>query len=755
MIGRIIYGKTCHGTLNYILGKKEMRVLGYGNIFTQEVNPKFFTNVLYFQGQRNDSKNRYAHISLNLPHGEHLDDNTFFKLSNHYMKEMGYGEQPYIVVRHTDTQHQHVHIVTTNVKEDGKLLSLYNSHRRNRATQTYLEKKYKLKASPNNKQENELPIYRIPEIKIDHDPTQGTRFYMQDVLNKVLQKYKVRSFKELALLVKPYHIEVRTIKGKSGRVGVAFGLDNREGYKTRFINGSEVHRTLSGPKLQKVFDIHSKSKLLPIHRQRLKKQIKITYALFKSINIKDLETILKNFQGIESQCNEKGVITIFDKSGYVFQVKEVDKYLVPNNRSELFGKGDKPTQIDLNNKQFNLEIEKAIKEILLSTERHKKKHSLFSELLPKKEYLEIRSQLKLNKCYQNLEQFVPDNEKANFEKVIRIAFPAVKQELLNATLKQEETTLMEKGELIERLLNKGVFKQDATLSLLPQLLKSLGVSYKKGTLRYSQSDVHELPFNLRHSSCPKQLKEHHPQFFIEQNTMLLQQLIEQKNTKTKATAISFFLPVIFPELYSEMNANYRRKFEKISLEAYVKYAEREHAQHERSATDYLSMYNAKGFYLKKDEKGLGMKSIYTNSNATYTLPKRTRLFLESIPLFDKVLEEQRKTISNLKTDNQDHLKNLWAAHLMERGLYKNVAYQMVNQNVKPNLYPELIKQHLDNGLKKEIKEAFARNNERQQKTQLANNISYATMLKSSNSDNETYNGFKDELTDWTKRSRHI
>ncbi len=35
MIGKIIYGETCTGTLNYVFGKKGMQILGYGNTFSQ------------------------------------------------------------------------------------------------------------------------------------------------------------------------------------------------------------------------------------------------------------------------------------------------------------------------------------------------------------------------------------------------------------------------------------------------------------------------------------------------------------------------------------------------------------------------------------------------------------------------------------------------------------------------------------------------------------------------------------------------
>ena len=102
MIGRILYRETVHGVLNYVFGKNGSTILGFQNTISEfGTTPKFFANTLHFQGQRHDSASRYAHITLNLPHGEHLDDKTFYKVAKDYMDEMGYGEQPYVVVRHS------------------------------------------------------------------------------------------------------------------------------------------------------------------------------------------------------------------------------------------------------------------------------------------------------------------------------------------------------------------------------------------------------------------------------------------------------------------------------------------------------------------------------------------------------------------------------------------------------------------------------------------------------------------------------
>jgi len=760
MIAKLIYGETCQGTLKYVLGKEGMRVLGYGNTFTQNISPKFFENVLYFQGQRNATKNRYAHISLNLPHGEHLDDRTFLRISEEYMYNMGYGEQPYVVVRHTDTEHEHVHIVTTNVKEDGRVLVIFNSHRKSMATRQLLEKKYNLTPAPMTKRKEQLPIHRLPELQFTMNSDKGTKYYLQDVLNSINQKYKVRSFDELARLVKPYHIEIKQTKNVSGRIGVKYGLDNQKGYRTNFINGSEVHRNLSGPKLQKVFDIHSKSKLLPMHRKRLLKQIETTYGLFQTIRPHDLEEVLKEYQDIDIKLDTKEDViegfTIYDKSMHVFKARELSKNIQMQNRLDIFGNICELTQIDTESKQFKLEIEKTIRKALRTSYlQFPTQQGLLSEHIETRNFGDIIPNLKTSEKLRFLERYIPRNQKTEFRKALENIFPLVKERLYELETKKEKATLQNKFNLIGKVLKNKTFNVGTEQGSVRLLFQALGVKYHNNELSFTNSERHTVPVELGKLSFPENMENYVSSGFVNQNHLMLEALSERSENIPKLTATAIFFPMIFPKLYKRMNPENKTRNENLALSAYVKDAERRHAPFEKSAKDYIAFFNAKGFYFTRGGEGFKIKSIYTGNESGHILSRRKSIYLDSIPSLGNVLQQQKPVIQNLLEEGRNDLKNLWAGHLIEKGMHDRFAYMLTVEGVRPNLHREMVQHHMDSGLRQCLVQVTQRQSSIQKNRSLRKGVyALGTLFGgSSYKEEELFNGFKDEFTNFTKLRR--
>jgi len=757
MIGRIGYGESCQGMLNYVFGKEGMHILGYGNMYSQDISQKFFGSVLHFQGQRNATKNRYAHITLNLPLGEHLDDKTFQAISREYMEQMGYGEQPYVMVRHTDTGHEHVHIITTNVDDDGKVLGIFNSYRRNVATQRYLEKKFGLSPSPRTKQQRELPIYRLPELQFAMDPAQGTKFYLQDVLNSILQKYMVRSFDELAKLIKPYHIEIKQTQNESGRIGVAYGLNNQKGYRTRFINGSTVHRSLSGPKLQKVFEANSKSKLLPLYRKRLLKQIETTYGLFKTIQPKELAEVLEEYQDIDIKLDRKGDAimgyTIYDRSGYVFTERELGQKMRMEKRMDIFGNGDEETEINTDSRQFGIEIQKLIREAFQTSHlKSLKRNGLLSESIMTKSLSDILPYIATSKNHIFLERYLSGNQKELLRETLKSKFPTVRDRLFQLETKKEIETLEGKFNLIGKVLEKGIFDVGMEKGSVRLLFQALGAKYHDNQLSFANSNRHTVPVRLGNLPFPKAMEQYVSSGFVRQNHLVLEMLTAQNSdNSTGLTASAFFLPMIFPKLYEKMDPVYQKQYEDVALSSYVKYAERMHTPYEKSPKDYIVFFNAKGFYFTRTENGFEVRSIYTDKGTSCTLSKKTGLYLNSIPDVIKILEEQHTVIDGLVKDGRSDLKNLWAGHLMERERYDKVSFMLTEEKVYPNLHQEMVLHHMDNGLRKSVDEAIKRQSSIQQNRLLRKGVYAISSLLGNRGKGreEVYNGFKDEMTDYS------
>ncbi|WP_297166522.1 relaxase/mobilization nuclease domain-containing protein, partial [uncultured Porphyromonas sp.] len=73
------------------------------------------------------SKTRVKNIafscSLNPDPSETLSDEQYVQIAQEFMERMGYGDQPFIVVKHWDIARQHIHIISTRADGLGRKIS--------------------------------------------------------------------------------------------------------------------------------------------------------------------------------------------------------------------------------------------------------------------------------------------------------------------------------------------------------------------------------------------------------------------------------------------------------------------------------------------------------------------------------------------------------------------------------------------------------------------------------------------------------
>lgn len=121
MIGKQIKGRSFSKLLAYLLGKEGARVIGSN---MEGSNPRELAAEFRFSERLNPRVQRVVyHASLSLPPEEHLEDDEWGAIAQKYLHTMGFDMNQYVVVRHTDREHDHAHIVANRIRLDGTTVS--------------------------------------------------------------------------------------------------------------------------------------------------------------------------------------------------------------------------------------------------------------------------------------------------------------------------------------------------------------------------------------------------------------------------------------------------------------------------------------------------------------------------------------------------------------------------------------------------------------------------------------------------------
>jgi len=131
------------------------------------------------------TKNKYIDFSLNLPHGELADDEKFNLLAQEYLYKMGYGNCPYVAIRHDDKDHSHIHIITSTIDFDSKKVSDSNNFERSEKISRALEEKYSLQKT----MYNQFNSRNFGELK-------SREYYFHKALLKGLSNHVTRNMLE-------------------------------------------------------------------------------------------------------------------------------------------------------------------------------------------------------------------------------------------------------------------------------------------------------------------------------------------------------------------------------------------------------------------------------------------------------------------------------------------------------------------------------------------------------------------------------
>lgn len=257
----------------------------------------------------------HAVISAN---GKELSKYQLTEIAEKYLRKMGYGNNPYIIVFHSDTANNHVHIVSSRVGNDGKKISDSNEKFRTNKIRKKLMKEYDIKSKEDL---NTLLTYSYQNAKqLEHllksqgyivsEKENSFYIYYNGELNKTLNKHNIQGVKvdqkrttQLKALINKYNFEYSSRlypvfeKLKGDRLGDLLGYRSDLGdfLKSKF--GIEMIYHFSGK--QQPFGY-----TLIDHNQR---------NVFKGSDIIRLSLILNNSPDSKQKEKQKILNTVMSK----------------------------------------------------------------------------------------------------------------------------------------------------------------------------------------------------------------------------------------------------------------------------------------------------------------------------------------------------------------------------------------------------------------------------------------------------------
>ncbi|MDG2431008.1 conjugal transfer protein MobB [Flavobacterium sp.] len=386
MIAKIGRGANIIGALSYNQIKVDQEngaILATYRI-RETVNGQFTVNQLYSSFEPYLMANKRTekpvlHISLNPNPKDSVTDEAFKKIAKDYMDLMGYGDQPYVVFKHTDIERTHIHIVSTCVDRYGKKLPDSYEKLRSMNACRELEQKHQLLPATEKNHNSKEVIFKPVDYKEANVKSQ-----IASVIRHLPKYYQYQSLGAYNALLSLFNITAEQITGEiQGRTKqglVYFALDENGEKATNPFKSSLFGKQAGMESLQNHFEESKVKMKMEPSKEILKNSIEV------AMNTTTSETDFKKQlvdQGVNTvvRRNDQGRIygmTFIDhESRTVWNGSQLSKNLSANVFNELW-KNEETHQVQTPSKIENTVLSKSEEKDF--EPENEKPHALFDFL---------------------------------------------------------------------------------------------------------------------------------------------------------------------------------------------------------------------------------------------------------------------------------------------------------------------------------------------------------------------------------------
>ena len=128
MIAKLAKGRGFRGALEYDLAEGKGRILetNMAGRTARELAAEFGA----IRRTRPNLGRAVLHASLSAAPGETLGDEQWREIGLRYLRGMGFTDNQFVITRHTDTDHEHIHILANRITHGGEVVGEGQDYRR-------------------------------------------------------------------------------------------------------------------------------------------------------------------------------------------------------------------------------------------------------------------------------------------------------------------------------------------------------------------------------------------------------------------------------------------------------------------------------------------------------------------------------------------------------------------------------------------------------------------------------------------------
>lgn len=348
MVAKIGRSSNLFGTLSYnnIKMEQDKGEIIMTNKMIETFDGKYTVSQLaksfepYLLANKNTEKHT-LHISLNPHPDDQVSNEKYLQIAQEYMNEMGYGNQPYVVFKHTDIERSHIHIVSVCVDENGKKISDKFERIRSMKACRAIENQYGLTNTEKSIGKKNDKIFK--PVKYDEG---NVKKQIAFVIRHLPHYYQFQSLGEYNALLSLYNITTEKVQGEldgNMREGLLYVPLNEKGEKAgNPIKASRFGKEAGLKNIQLQFE--KNKSLMKNHLSKQKLKIEILNCLKSSQGEKEFkkQLLLKNIDCVvrkNDQGKMYGITFIDHQSKTVWNGSRLGKEFSANIVNKYWNSG--------------------------------------------------------------------------------------------------------------------------------------------------------------------------------------------------------------------------------------------------------------------------------------------------------------------------------------------------------------------------------------------------------------------------------